>query len=123
MLTGGPGNDRLFGGRGDDFLRGSDGDDLLAGDRGNDVLQGNSGADSFLLVEGFGSDTVLDFEDGRDRFLLAGPLTFADLTFQTQGNSTEIRTGPELLATVVGVDSTLLTSSDFGVLASLFPFP
>ena len=113
VLTGGPGEDTLLGGRGDDFIRGADGNDVLSGDRGNDTLQGNDGADTFVLVEGFGSDLILDFEDGRDRILLAGPLEFADLTLQDQGNSTQIRTGDELLATLVGVDSSLLTSADF----------
>ncbi|MEM6502909.1 MAG: hypothetical protein AAF685_13845 [Cyanobacteria bacterium P01_C01_bin.89] len=113
VLTGGPGNDSLFGGRGDDFLRGADGDDLLAGDRGDDTLQGNDGADGFVLAEGFGSDVILDFEDGSDRLLLAAPLTFESLTLQSQGNSTQILAGGEILATVIGVDNSLLTSADF----------
>ncbi|MGD1851238.1 MAG: lamin tail domain-containing protein [Cyanophyceae cyanobacterium] len=114
VLTGGPGNDSLFGGRGDDFLRGAEGDDVLAGDRGKDTLQGNGGADQFVLASGFGSDVILDFEDGRDRLVLAGPLTFESLTLQTQGNSTQILGGTEVLATVIGVDSSLLASDDFG---------
>ncbi|MGD1937198.1 MAG: lamin tail domain-containing protein [Cyanophyceae cyanobacterium] len=113
VLTGGPGNDSLFGGRGDDFLRGADGDDLLAGDHGDDTLQGNGGADGFVLAEGFGSDVILDFEDGRDHLVLAAPLTFESLTLQSQGNSTQILAGGEILATVIGVDNSLLTSADF----------
>lgn len=83
-LTGGG---RLFGGGGDDYLSHSRGDSdeffdiVMDGGAGNDRLYGNyessetmiggSGADSFILYDKPGYDTIADFEDGQDLMLLS----------------------------------------------------
>ncbi|MEM9090651.1 MAG: spondin domain-containing protein [Cyanobacteria bacterium P01_F01_bin.53] len=104
------GNDQLFGDDGDDRLFGDDGDDLLRGGLGNDFLQGDdfsggSGADTFVLAAGEGTDTIVDFQLGTDFIGLAGGISFGQLTFSGQ----QIRFGDETLATLNGVDTTLLT--------------
>ncbi|WP_159998891.1 calcium-binding protein [Roseomonas sp. 18066] len=71
-LNGRGGNDTLIGGVGDDRLLGGDGDDLLVGGAGNDRLEGGSGADTFRMSLQAGTDVVVDFEDGIDRFDLTG---------------------------------------------------
>ena len=77
VLYGGDGNDRLQGGWHDEYssdtLYGGAGDDKLQGGKGdmaNDVLTGGSGADTFYFgsegddygpYQGFGTDTITDF--------------------------------------------------------------
>jgi len=74
-LFGNAGSDTLFGQEGDDFLRGGADSDFLLGGAGNDTLRGGpgddsirggEGADRIVLEPGMGSDTVYDFEFGRD---------------------------------------------------------
>ncbi|WP_419897618.1 calcium-binding protein [Roseomonas sp. USHLN139] len=71
-LNGRGGNDVIVGGAGDDRLLGGDGDDLLIGGAGNDRLSGGSGADIFRMSRDPGTDIVVDFEDGIDRFDISG---------------------------------------------------
>ena len=66
ILTGGTGKDTLQGLAGDDTLNGGDGNDTLDGGAGNDSLVGGAGADIFKFSQGFGNDTITDFEDGID---------------------------------------------------------
>ena len=121
-LNSGNGNDTLWGGNGNDILRGRSGDDILTGgsDRdlldggiGNDILHGRSGDDIFVLKSGAGSDTILDFNSGfnlgSDRLGLADGLQFDDLTFVGQ----TILAGEEVLATLNGINTEQLTSSNF----------
>jgi Ca2+-binding RTX toxin-like protein len=92
--------------------------DTLDGGAGRDVLVGNDGADSFLLRAGDRNDTITDYDDGTDNFLLES-IDFTDLTFIQSGANTVIRyTDPvgmttENLATLNGINATLLDSSDF----------
>lgn len=65
-LYGDAGNDRINGADGADRLSGGDGDDVLTGDTGMDRLTGGLGEDSFVFVEGFGADRVIDFVDNVD---------------------------------------------------------
>lgn len=62
VLLGGTGNDTLSGGRDDDRLLGHSGADELTGNAGNDSLKGGTGNDTFLFFDGFGMDTILDFD-------------------------------------------------------------
>ena len=54
------------GGNGSDILRGGAGNDTLVGGGGNDTMTGGAGADTFKFSDGFGNDTITDFEDGVD---------------------------------------------------------
>ncbi|GAB4354886.1 MAG: hypothetical protein Fur0042_24000 [Cyanophyceae cyanobacterium] len=117
VITGGPGSDHLYGGRGDDFLRGGAGDDWLSGDLGSDTLLGGLGADQFVIGAGDGSDWILDYEPGVDRFLLKSPLTVDQLQLTALGNSTQVFAGDRLMATVIGVPAALLSAADFSPMA------
>ena len=116
VITGGPGNDSLFGGQGDDWIKGAAGDDVLAGDLGDDTLIGGAGSDRFIIGAGRGSDEILDYSDGIDGFLLEPTLTFEQLTFEASGNSTQVKSGNEVLVTVLGVGPALLDGADFAPL-------
>ncbi len=81
LLSGGAGNDLLFGGFGNDLVLGGLGNDSLAGGAGDDVLTGNSGADVFVFANGFGTDTVTDFNRAAgDRINLHGLTGVDDVT-------------------------------------------
>ena len=116
-LYGDKGNDTLIGGADNDVLLGGDGEDFLFGEAGNDTLSGGAGKDYFAIQTSFGSDVVLDFTDGTDSIGLAGGLTFEQLTITGSNGNTLISRGNELLATLTGVDVSLITNTDFTVLA------
>lgn len=94
-LHGGAGHDRLKGGRGADLLDGGKGQDILVGGRGadtlsggtgNDYLNGGRGADVFVFAENSGHDSIVHFENGRDKIdLSALDLEFSDLTINEFG--------------------------------------
>ena len=113
-LQGGEGNDSLYGGKGEDTLLGGLGDDFLSGENGNDYLIGGSGSDRFLLTSSIGSDTVLDFEVGIDKFAIDNGLTFQQLEIsQTAGGTVlKVASTNQVLATVTGLKSSI-TESDF----------
>jgi Ca2+-binding RTX toxin-like protein len=115
-LDGVEGNDTLFAGKENDIVMGGDGDDLLSGDLGNDTLTGNAGTDRFVLMLGAGVDTITDFEDGIDLIALTGTLTFESLTISQSNNATLITAGEELLASLNGVEATLIGVGDFALI-------
>ena len=117
LLEGGQGNDLLHGGPGNDLLHGGPGNDLLHGGAGNDTIKGGEGADKFVLEPGKGTDTILDFEDGIDYFLLKD-LTFEQLMIGSDPNNTNntsigIMSSGELLATLTGMNASQITEADF----------
>ncbi len=61
-LYGGTGDDSLAGALGDDVLYGDDGDDTLDADSGDDSLSGGADADTFIIRDGFGDDTIVGGE-------------------------------------------------------------
>ena len=120
-LQGGPGQDRLFGNRdndllfgdaGDDVLKGGGGDDVLNGGRGNDFHKGGTGADVFdFNGSSFGSDRVVDFEDGIDLIQMTG-LSFAELDIESAAFGTRVQSSAgEVL--LLGVDRAQIDESDF----------
>lgn len=116
VLIGNAGRDLLFGGRGHDHLFGRLGNDTLDGGPGNDTLKGGAGGDTFVLAHDGGTDLVLDYEDGVDRFALKDGLQFGDLSFAQVGKNAEIRAGEDVIAILRNVDATLLGSDDFSAL-------
>ncbi|MCQ0988131.1 calcium-binding protein [Jiella marina] len=65
-LRGFDGRDQLVGGLGDDEIFGDGGVDQINGGAGNDTLNGGLDADTFVFADGFGQDTVTDFEELND---------------------------------------------------------
>lgn len=119
-LAGGAGDDRLFGRGGDDTLTGGAGYDLIVGGTGNDTLTGGFNADVFAFGNGFGQDTITDFDAANDfeRIDLTnvtGITGFADLAanhLQQSGTDTLIVDGPNVI-TLAGVAIADLDAADF----------
>jgi Ca2+-binding RTX toxin-like protein len=115
FITGGNGDDLLRGGDGNDVLRSGNGNDTLGGELGNDSLYGGQGADIFVIGEG--QDRIFDFVDQSDQILLTNSLTFENLSITAStfgGSGTTISTsGGDVIADLVGVDPSLITSEDF----------
>ncbi|MCC5643848.1 choice-of-anchor D domain-containing protein [Nostoc sp. CHAB 5824] len=89
-LSGDNANDTLFGGIGDDQLLGGAGNDWLYGGNGKDVLTGGYGTDTFVLALGEGTDSITDFEVGKDKLALSGGLKFGQLLIEQQGSQSFI---------------------------------
>ena len=115
-ILGGEGRDILLGEGGKDLLRGGGGDDVLMGVTGDDVLLGGSGSELFVFGTGDGTDIIRDFEIGIDQIgLVAGELTFEDLTITQQGGSTilGIADSGESLAILRSVQASALDTNSF----------
>jgi Ca2+-binding RTX toxin-like protein len=112
-LLGGNGNDLLLGNGGNDTLIGGNGNDTLFGGLGRDVLTGGNGNDLFVLRPGTGTDTITDFQVGKDLIDLPANLTFANLTIQQQGRNSLIQADGEVLASLLNTRATNLTASSF----------
>jgi hypothetical protein len=120
-LNGGKGNDQVEGGDDNDLLFGGNGSDLLRGLEGNDNLTGDAGNDYFALVQDTGEDTILDFEDGKDRLVLTStPRSGEEFSFEqlnvTQGDSETIVSladNNEVLAKIKNVSTDQITKDDF----------
>lgn len=113
ILRGGFGSDRLTGDQGDDQLFGDAGDDILNGDQGNDILTGGLGKDKFVLSANGGQDIITDFEDGHDFIALSGTLRFSHLSVVGSGSTTLIQLRNTTLASLAGVDASVITADDF----------
>ena len=93
-LEGNAGIDFLNGGENDDILIGGAGDDTLNGDAGNDYLEGGLGIDTYRIVSGEGTDTILD-ADGFgyiqwDGLVLSGSSGLAADKWKHPGDQGEI---------------------------------
>ncbi|AFY57514.1 Ca2+-binding protein, RTX toxin [Rivularia sp. PCC 7116] len=113
FLYGKAGNDTLLGGSGNDYIKAGSGDDFIDGGIGSDRLYGEGGKDTFVLSSVTGKDTIYDFEDGVDTLGLSAGLNFSDLNIKASGNHTNIIQGNQTLATLIGIDSSLIDESDF----------
>lgn len=119
VAYGGKGNDIVRGGKGDDTLSGDLGDDVLYGDLGNDTLMGGDGQDLFVLQPGSGTDLIIDFTDGQDKFALSGGLLINQIgivpgTGDNTGSTVFInQVTSETLAIARAVNYTQINTSDF----------
>ncbi|ACK71980.1 Hemolysin-type calcium-binding region [Gloeothece citriformis PCC 7424] len=118
ILIGGTDNDMMIGTDGFDKIYGQAGDDTIDGGLGDDYLRGNDGADQFVLRRGNGRDTIFDFEDNKDKFLLKDGLQYEDLTISQQYGRTVISvtdTGEVLANLLYEVDVSQIEREDFVV--------
>ncbi|NEO69735.1 choice-of-anchor Q domain-containing protein [Moorena sp. SIO3H5] len=113
-LRGDFGRDLLLGGNDNDLLFGGRGRDTLDGGQGDDTLEGGFGRDLFVLRAGDGQDTILDYSDGIDQFNLDG-LSFSQLEIFQGDNATLllVESTEEVLASLVGVDASVIDAGDF----------
>jgi VCBS repeat-containing protein len=105
------GNDTITGDAGNDILTGGRGNDILTGGQGNDTLTGGGGKDQFVFASKQGSDIITDFRKGTDLIGLSGGLTFGQLSFS--GSNILVSSTDEILATLTGINTITLTSSNF----------
>jgi len=114
-LYGGNNNDYVDGGGGDDHIYGDAGNDKLKGWTGNDTLYGGQGADTVVLSDGWGHDTMMDFENGTDKIdmrSVSNLTTYNQLYIEQVGNNVDIHYGADVL-TLENTYSWLIDSSDF----------
>ncbi|MEG4302981.1 FG-GAP-like repeat-containing protein, partial [Microcoleus sp. D3_18a_C4] len=126
-ILGSSGDDVLFGNRGADILNGDDGNDMLYGGKGDDLLNGGLGIDTlvggmgldkFLLSTNSGTDTITDFEVGKDLLVVGNGLIFSQLAIAQDSGATLIRlaqTG-EVLASLGGVSANSISAANFGLI-------
>ncbi|MEM9642911.1 MAG: Calx-beta domain-containing protein [Pseudomonadota bacterium] len=89
ILRGGNGADDLLGGRGTDTVNGGKGKDIVNGGKGNDLLIGGKSADVFQFDKRAGSDTIADFELGKDIIQFTNGIDrLGQLDFDQRGSST-----------------------------------
>ena len=112
-LLGGNGRDSLNGGIGNDTLNGGAGNDTLQGGIGNDFLSGGAGADRFILAAGQSGETIQDFEDDIDKFVLGSGLSFENLDILSTGNETVIINNNTVLAVVEVTPAFIISVEDF----------
>ncbi len=117
-LIGAWGSDILIGGLGNDSLNGGSGNDWLNGGLGNDLVLGGEGEDLIVLRNKRGTDTIVNFLSGSDRFALVDGLTFEQLsiTESQQEISISLTESGEQLAILTGDIPESLTANDFVVL-------
>ena len=115
LIYGYKGNDTLLGGEGNDYLCGGEDDDFIDGGAGVDNLCGEKGNDIFVLRINGGGDRILDFDNGKDRFLLADNLNYNKLRFDSTQAGTQIAMveSAEIIATVQNIPANFLDPTDF----------
>ena len=115
-LNGTDANEYIFGGGAKDIIIAGGGDDLIDAGAGADWnVYGGEGADIFIF--GAGSDIlgVRDFEDGVDRILLTGGLSYEDLSIRTNtaGTNMTFRTDDGDQLQLRDIDITVIDQNDF----------
>jgi serralysin len=89
-ILGGNGDDTILGAAGEERISGDAGSDWIDGGADDDVVWGGSGRDRFVFSDGYGTDTIMDFEqsDIIDLSDLTGFITLEELfdNFTTEQN-------------------------------------
>lgn len=118
LVTGTSGNDTLVGTDGADTLDGQTGEDVLYGGDGDDILKGGANGDTFMIVAGNGSDTILDFYPQWSDVIVLDGYTFAAFD-DLAGRMTEVD-GATVIAlsetetlTLENVSASSLTADEF----------
>jgi len=129
LIKAGAGADKLYGRAGNDTLRGDTGNDTLYGERGRDMLDGGAGndllsggadADVFRFAGKWGSDKIVDFQDGVDRIdlrgnsLNLGALSIAQINADSDGRTDDvlIRANGQSI-TLLNMQKAMMGAADF----------
>jgi Ca2+-binding RTX toxin-like protein len=117
LRFGNGGRDKLCGCQSNDTLTGPKGYDYLIAGLGNDILSHGIGRDRFVLTAGSGHDLIADLTKGEDLLVLAGGLTFAQLSITQNANAAFIRINQnnQLLAALNGVPASATALNDFTI--------
>jgi Ca2+-binding RTX toxin-like protein len=76
-------------------------------------LIGGGGRDLFAIGTASGAETIVDFQNGKDRIGLLEQIQFGGLTFQQVGSSTLIGIGNDVIATLKRIRVETITRADF----------
>ncbi|MDI7864955.1 fasciclin domain-containing protein [Rhizobiaceae bacterium n13] len=115
-ISGGRGVDTLLGESGQDKIYGGSGQDTIDGGAGGDWIAGGSGSDVFVFKHGSNRDTIVDYQDGNDKFDLSGYSGidgFDDLTVREGWLGTRIELDDGDSITLVGVRKGQIDAGDF----------
>ncbi|SOC04781.1 Hint domain-containing protein [Rhodobacter maris] len=124
-ITGGDGADSISGGADNDVITGDLGDDTLAGGTGADTLTGGTGADTYVMSDGDGADTVTDFDMTMvsglttDQFDVSGlkdaegnPVNVWDVTVDSDEQGNAVLFFPDgTSVTLIGVSKTSVNTA------------
>jgi len=119
QVRGSNAGDTIIGNEFNNNLDGQGGNDTLTGGAGSDTLTGGGGTDTFVFADGFGFDTITDFNQAQgDRIDLTGVTAVTDFaTLQTfalqDGTNTVIDFTDGNVITLNNVTLTNLTQNDF----------
>ena len=129
VYTGDGGPDTIIGGNGTDVLDGGRGVDTITGGAGNDTLTRGLGRDTFVFAQGFGTETITDFDadpaNGQDHIDLRaydglaakdlGVSPNSDIWVQVIGSNTYVHIDNDTikLLGVNGVGANAITADDF----------
>ncbi|QRF68047.1 beta strand repeat-containing protein [Ponticoccus alexandrii] len=85
--------ENVIGSRFDDIISGTSGVNTIMAGQGNDQIRGYGGADRFVFGDGFGTDMILDYQDGLDLLVFEGHSSvsgFADISVADVGQDVRI---------------------------------
>ncbi|NVJ97967.1 MAG: hypothetical protein HWE25_07440 [Alphaproteobacteria bacterium] len=113
VLTGTSGADLIEGTYLDETLSGNGGADTITGGEGDDLLSGGSEGDTYAFAEGWGDDTISDFEVGSDRIDISSTdIGYNELSITQEGDNTVISFGSNSI-TLLNVAATDIDASSF----------
>jgi Ca2+-binding RTX toxin-like protein len=76
------------------------------------------GVDKFLISTNSGTDTITDFEVGKDLLVLGNGLSFSQFAIAQDSGATLIRFAQagEILASLSGVSANNISATNFGLI-------
>ena len=101
----------------DNVLTGNKGDNRIDGSAGDDMLTGGKGRDVFVFAALNGTDTIADFEQGRDRIEIEGFDVFnrfKDLDIRQEGRDVVIDFSAERAGDMLVIENARVKDFDKG---------
>jgi len=120
-ITTGGGNDTITAGNGVDTITTGGGDDVINAGGGNDIMTGGAGSDVFIFEDGFGNDSITDFDafDSYEVIILSNVTSIANYTDLTENYLIANASGDAVIfdgadtITLIGVSIADLDATDF----------